>query len=119
MPLPAALLALGLTEEAAAGIAATVGFAGRAEMVGGSMTNRLLMEAALEKAIDPSLNTIVVPVNSTAIRLIAYHPSDHNISVEFMRGGTYEYEGSMALFIAFALAPSKGQFFNEHFQVKR
>ena len=64
------------------------------------------------------LESIDVPVLSTAISSISYR-GDDTITVVFKRGGTYTYDGDKALFLMFAAAPSKGQFFNEHFQVKR
>lgn len=61
---------------------------------------------------------IHIPVSSSAIREIGYRP-DNTISVTFIRGGTYTYDGNLGLFMAFVAAPSKGEFFNAHFQVRR
>jgi hypothetical protein len=58
---------------------------------------------------------IYIPVDSTAIRSIAWSPGNV-ITVEFNRGGTYYYDGDRDLFDAFAAAPSKGGFFNAHFK---
>ena len=55
------------------------------------------------------------PVVSEAIRSIGYRPED-TIVVEFKRGGTYSYDGPYELYQAFLAAPSKGQFFNNHFR---
>lgn len=67
---------------------------------------------------EEELEEIWLPVSSTAIRAIGWR-GDGVIIVEFNQRGTYTYEGSKELFLAFAAAPSKGQFFNQHFQVKR
>jgi KTSC domain len=61
------------------------------------------------------LEEINLPVSSTAIRSIGWR-GDGVITVEFIRGGTYSYEGTKEMFLAFASAPSKGAFFNEHFR---
>ena len=57
---------------------------------------------------------IEIPVSSSCIRSIGYRSGDI-ITVNFIRGGEYHYEGSKDLFMAFAAAPSKGGFFNSHF----
>jgi KTSC domain len=56
-----------------------------------------------------------VPVSSTAIRAIGWR-KDGIIIVDFVRGGTYTYDGSYQTFQAFLSAPSKGQFFNQFFR---
>jgi hypothetical protein len=74
-------------------------------------------EAGLEGALDEEKPEFT-PVNSTAIRGIGYRPKD-TIVVEFVRGGTYSYDGPYELYQAFIHAPSKGQFFNNHFRGDR
>lgn len=58
---------------------------------------------------------VVINVHSSAIRMIAYIEPD-TIVVEFVRGGSYTYDGDIELFMAFASSPSKGSFFNNHFR---
>lgn len=75
-------------------------------------------EAAAARLGVESLEQIDIPVpGSSCIRAIGYR-GDDTITVTFIRGGTYTYEGDKDLFMAFAMAPSKGAFFNSHFQVR-
>ena len=68
---------------------------------------------------DPNLlqnrTEVMVPVSSSAIRMIGYNVAGI-IIVEFNRGGdsVYYYPGSAEDFIDFVTAPSKGQWFNQH-----
>jgi hypothetical protein len=71
----------------------------------------LLKEATKGDEESPEGEPIYIPVDSTAIRSIAWSPGNV-ITVEFNRGGTYYYDGDRDLFDAFAAAPSKGAFFN-------
>jgi len=77
-----------------------------------------LLKKALTEDDDEEHEDITIPVSSTAIRTIGWR-SDNVITVEFIRGGSYSYEGDRELFDAFVAAPSKGEFFNSHFQVRR
>jgi len=61
------------------------------------------------------LEEITIPVDSTAIRTIGWR-GDGVITVDFVRGGLYSFAGTKDLFDAFAAAPSKGAFFNQHFR---
>jgi hypothetical protein len=88
-------------------MAAILGVIGR--LIGAGIAKDLLEGA------EEDLEEQTVPVSSSCIRAIGYR-SDGVITVDFIRGGTYSYEGSKELFLAFLAAPSKGQFFNSHFQ---
>lgn len=72
------------------------------------------LEEALEEGLKSDEEDITIPVSSSCIRSIGWR-SDGTITVDFIRGGTYSYEGSKELFLAFAAAGSKGEFFNSHF----
>jgi hypothetical protein len=72
-----------------------------------------LIEEGMEK-LGEKFEDITVPVNSSCIRSIGWKSGDI-ITVDFIRGGEYHYEGDKAMFQAFVAAPSKGAFFNAHF----
>jgi len=76
-----------------------------------------LLKRALTEDDDESSEDITIPVSSSAIRSIGWRP-EGVITVEFNRGGTYNYAGDRELFDAFVAAPSKGTFFNQNFQVR-
>lgn len=95
-------------------MAAILGVIGR--LIGPSTAGRAIqsLEAALEGEAEGE-EEITVPVSSSAIRSISFRPSDNVITVEFIRGGSYDYEGTRELFEAFVGSSSKGEFFNSHF----
>lgn len=76
---------------------------------------RLIGAGVVASDNDEELEEQTVPVSSSAIRTIGWR-SDGVITVEFIRGGIYSYEGSYELFQAFVGASSKGEFFNSHFR---
>jgi KTSC domain len=75
------------------------------------------IRALLEGNEEPEQEDIVLPVSSSAIYAIGWQRGNI-ITVHFKRGGhlLYTYDGTYELFQAFAAAPSKGKFFNEHFR---
>lgn len=97
--------------------AAIAGGLFRSAVLGGSTISRGIVAAALGEAeAEVEQTDIMVPVSSSAIRAIGYRVGDI-IVVEFKRGGsiTYEYPGTEEMFLAFLMAPSKGQWFNDHY----
>lgn len=98
----------------AAGLATAVERRAAQAVFGETAFGELAESLGLDKA-DEELE-IEIPVSSEAISSIGYH-SD-TITVTFHRGGSkvYEFPGTQAEFIAFAMAPSKGRHFNEHFK---
>jgi KTSC domain len=67
----------------------------------------------IARLIQDNEHEIRVPVSSSAISAIGYKVGGI-ITVEFKRGGTYEYMGTEETFMAFLASPSKGAFFNAH-----
>jgi hypothetical protein len=90
-----------------------VGIVGAAEGAEESTILRMLAER-VGGFYDADAGEITIPVSSSAISEIGY--KDGAITVVFKRGGSlsYDFPGSETEFIAFALAPSKGAFFNSH-----
>lgn len=84
----------------------------RAGAAAATRTSIAEMQAALETL--EKEETVIIPVDSTAIASIGWNPPSEQIIVVFHRGGTYSYPGDEQLFTEFALASSKGQFFNQH-----
>lgn len=66
----------------------------------------------------PSFHKIMIPVASEPISAIGFDEEQGEITVVFKRGGhiVYNYPGTLEDFIAFAMAPSKGQYFNANFK---
>src|SRR5262245_30509568 len=90
---------------------------GAAEAGGETIGTELstLARLALGESVgeEPGQSQITIPVSSEAIRAIGYHAAGI-ITVDFHRGGSYDYPGTEDMFIAFLAAPSKGRWFSEH-----
>lgn len=111
--LGARLLGAGLmsAEEVAA---ARVGAMSATEMKMGYALRAMISEAG-EAEGEQVPEELTIPVSSSAIRSIGWR-NDGIITVEFNARGTYTYASDYATFVAFAAAPSKGGFFNQHFR---
>ena len=121
MPIPALL---GAIEAASATAGATVEVAGATSEAGSFAAALRAGQAAIREVnFEEQDVKIEIPVSSAAISMIAYEGNAQagTITVTFHRGGqlTYDYPGALAEFTAFALASSKGQFFNEHLKDRR
>lgn len=106
IPTILARLAAGLAQGAAAGVEAE-----------GVAAESALMDFAKHLGIRFTEGEgMSVPVNSSCISLISYQ--NDTITVVFKRGGarSYDYVGTVEEFIAFVMAPSKGEFFNANFR---
>lgn len=73
---------------------------------------------AITGELEAKGQSVMLPVSSEAISAIGWDADAEEIIVVFHRGGdkTYTYPGSVEEFAAFAMSPSKGQYFNAHFK---
>jgi KTSC domain len=111
MALPLIARGLGsaiLTEAMIGGKVLGTEFSSLAARIGGAEVGNLIANLIQENE-----HEIRIPVSSSAISSIGYNVAGI-ITVEFKRGGTYEYMGTEEVFMAFLASPSKGAFFNTH-----
>ena len=98
-------------------IPAAIGAALRATAVaeGVAVLGEELSGIAKSLGLGDDTTEITIPVSSSAIRSITYHIAGI-ITVDFVKGGSYDYVADETTFMAFVTAPSKGAFFNAHFK---